>query len=176
MFNCLYVYVYLFVYVSFYSAYNYFPIIEELVLIRTVRIYYCEEGITVCMHVWVIWHFTQTQGVPCRNALAVYTIHGLSACISKQVMVRKVPREKAGKHTARTNKKDTPLCWTRVPSLPVFGCLVGSPVACSPCSLTAAVSEQTADVRLWIVATGLSTLPHFHVCTNCSGGGLSKCR
>ena len=29
----------------------------------------------------------------CRNALAVYTKHGLSACISKQVMVGKVPRE-----------------------------------------------------------------------------------
>ena len=55
--------------------------------------YHCEEGITVCMHVWVIWHFTQTQGVPCGNALAVYTTHGLSACISKQVKVGKVPRE-----------------------------------------------------------------------------------
>ena len=36
--------------------------------------------------------------------------------------------------------------WTRVPSLPVFGCLVGSPVVCPPYSLAAAVSEQTADV------------------------------
>ena len=38
---------------------------------------------TICMHIWVIWHFTQTQGVTCKNALAVYTIHGLSADISK---------------------------------------------------------------------------------------------
>ena len=74
----------------------YIHFIEELVLIRTVRIYYCEEGITVYMHVWVIWHFTQTQGVPCGNALAVYTMHGLNPCLSKQVMVGKVPREKAG--------------------------------------------------------------------------------
>ena len=28
-----------------------------------------------------------------RNALAVYTIHGLSVCRSLQVMVGKVPRE-----------------------------------------------------------------------------------
>ena len=40
--------------------------------------------------------------------------------------------------------------WTRVPSLPVFGCLVRSPVVCPPSSLTAAVSELTADVWLWI--------------------------
>ena len=39
-------------------------------------------------------HFTQTQGGTCKNALAVCTKHGLSACISKQVMVGKVPREK----------------------------------------------------------------------------------
>ena len=51
--------------------------------------------------------------------------------------------------------------WTRVPSLPVFGCLVGSPVVCPPCSLTAAVSELTADVWLWIDAADLSALPTF---------------
>ena len=53
---------------------------------------------TVYMHIWVVWHYTQIRGVTCySNALAVYTIHGLSACISKQVMVGKVPNEKAGK-------------------------------------------------------------------------------
>ena len=46
----------------------------------------------VCMHVWVIWRFTQTRGVTCRNALAVYTTHELSACIYKQVIIGKVPR------------------------------------------------------------------------------------
>ena len=45
------------------------------------------------MYLQVVFHFTQTQGVTCKNALAVYTKHGLSACISKQVMVGKVPRE-----------------------------------------------------------------------------------
>ena len=41
------------------------------------------------------------------------------------------------------------MCYcTRVPSLPVFGCLVGSPVMCPPSSLAAAVSELTADVWL----------------------------
>ncbi len=48
--------------------------------------------LSVCTYM-VIWHFNQTQGVPCGNALAVYTIHGLSACKSKQVMVGKVSRE-----------------------------------------------------------------------------------
>ena len=65
--------------------------------------------------------------------------------------------------------------WTRVPLLPVFSCLVGSPVVCPPYSLAAAVSELTADVWLWIVAADLSVLPHSHARTNCSGGGLSNC-
>ena len=37
---------------------------------------------------------------------------------------------------------------TCVPSLPVFGCLVGSPVVCPPSSLAAAVSELTTDVSM----------------------------
>ena len=65
--------------------------------------------------------------------------------------------------------------WTHVPSLPVFGCLVGSPVVCPPCSLAAAVSEQTADVWLWIVATDMSALPHFHVRINCSNATVARC-
>ena len=51
-------------------------------------------------HTGYIWHFTQTQGVTCRNcrnALAVYTKHGLSACISKQVIAREVPRLRQGR-------------------------------------------------------------------------------
>ena len=67
------------------------------------------------------------------------------------------------------------LLGTCVPSLSVFGCLVGSPVVCPPCSLAAAVSELTADVWFWIVAAGLSAVLHFHTRTNCSGGGLSNC-
>ena len=58
--------------------------------------YYCEEGITVGVQI-IIWLFGTSlrhkEGVPWGNALAVYTKHGLSACISKQVMVGKVPRE-----------------------------------------------------------------------------------
>ena len=58
--------------------------------------------LSVCTYEWSAmgcWalRFTHTQGVTCSNALAVYTIHGLSACISKQVMVGKVPSKKAGK-------------------------------------------------------------------------------
>ena len=64
---------------------------------------------------------------------------------------------------------------TCVPSLPVFGCLVGSPVVCPPSSLTAAVSELTTDVWFWIDATDLSALPNIHARTNCSGSGLSNC-
>ena len=64
---------------------------------------------------------------------------------------------------------------TCVPSLPVFGCLVGSPVVCPPSSLAAAVSELTTDVWFWSVATDLSALPHFHARTNCSVSGLSNC-
>ena len=39
----------------------------------------------VCRYGLYIWHFTQTNCVTCcRNAVAVYTIHGLGPCISKQ--------------------------------------------------------------------------------------------
>ena len=47
--------------------------------------------LSVCMG-YLALH-SDTRCVTCGNALAVYTIHGLSACISEQVMVGKVPRK-----------------------------------------------------------------------------------
>ena len=45
---------------------------------------------SVCCMGYLALH-SDTRCVTCRrNALAVYTVHGLSACISKQVMLRKV--------------------------------------------------------------------------------------